>query len=95
MWCLVKLAVVCFLVHLPLPAGRDDDTSGPKPCVRFDTPRLVYMEYSDKYEILRLDSLVEVRLHLLLTADQIMRKKTPESVGFVHGDQERQDPLLI
>ncbi|KAF2559078.1 hypothetical protein F2Q68_00017591 [Brassica cretica] len=36
---------------------RDDDASGPKPCVMFDTPGLVYLEYSnvvaDKYENLR------------------------------------------
>ncbi|KAL0725430.1 hypothetical protein Bca4012_040029 [Brassica carinata] len=69
---------------------RDDDASGPKPCVTFDTPGLVYLEYSDmvadKYESLRLDSLVEARLDLQLTADQIMRKNVPESVGFVPGD---------
>ncbi|XP_033145804.1 F-box protein At3g59150 isoform X2 [Brassica rapa] len=69
---------------------RDDDTSGPKRCVTFDTPALVYLEYSDvvadKYENLSLDSLVEVRLDLLLTAGQIMRKKAPDNVGFVPGD---------
>ncbi|KAG2325502.1 hypothetical protein Bca4012_040028 [Brassica carinata] len=69
---------------------RDDDTSGPKPCVTFDTPGLVYLEYSDvvadKYENLRLDSLVEARLDLLLTGDQILRKNAPDNVGFVPGD---------
>ncbi|XP_048634281.1 F-box protein At3g59150-like [Brassica napus] len=69
---------------------RDDDTSGPKPCVTFDTPGLVCLEYSDvvadKYENLSLDSLVEVRLDLQLTADQIMRKNATDSVGFVPGD---------
>ncbi|KAG2287912.1 hypothetical protein Bca52824_047516 [Brassica carinata] len=69
---------------------RDDDTSGPKPCVKFDTPGLAYLEYSDvvaaKYENLRLDSLVEARLDLLLTAGQIMRKNAPDNVGFVPGD---------
>ncbi|KAJ0229632.1 hypothetical protein HA466_0314400 [Hirschfeldia incana] len=69
---------------------RDDDTSGPKRCVTFDTPGLVYLEYSDvvadKYENLRLDSLVEARLDLLLTGDQILRKNAADSVGFVPGD---------
>ncbi|KAF8098129.1 hypothetical protein N665_0273s0029 [Sinapis alba] len=69
---------------------RDDDTSGPKRCVTFDTPGLVHLEYSDvvadKYENLRLESLVEARLDLLLTADQIMRKNAPDNVGFVPGD---------
>ncbi|KAJ4905395.1 hypothetical protein Rs2_19346 [Raphanus sativus] len=62
----------------------DDDASGPKPCVTFDTPGLVYLEYSDvvEYENIRLDSLVEVRLDLQLTRDQILRKNVPESVGF-------------
>ncbi|KAG2305972.1 hypothetical protein Bca4012_084811 [Brassica carinata] len=70
---------------------RDDDSSSPKPCVTFDTPGLVYLEYSDvvadKYENLRLDSLVEVRLDLQLTGDQILRKNAAkDSVGYVPGD---------
>ncbi|CAF1934041.1 BnaC05g37080D [Brassica napus] len=69
---------------------RDDDASGSKPCVMFDTPGLVYLEYSnvvaDKYENLRLDSLVDVRLDLQLTGDQILRKNATDGVGFVPGD---------
>ncbi|XP_018461496.1 F-box protein At3g59150-like [Raphanus sativus] len=68
----------------------DDDAFGPKPCVMFDTPGLVYLEYSDvvadKYENLRLDSLVEARLDLLLTEDQITRRDGPDNVGFVPVD---------
>ncbi|CAA7016709.1 unnamed protein product [Microthlaspi erraticum] len=68
----------------------DGDASAPKRCVSFDTPGLVCLEYSDmvadKYEKLKLDSLVEARLDLLLNANQIMRKNAPESVGFVPGD---------
>ncbi|KAG7561410.1 FBD domain [Arabidopsis thaliana x Arabidopsis arenosa] len=66
----------------------DDDSSAPKPCVSFDTPSLVYLDYSDmvadKYEDLKFDSLVEARLDLHLTAYQIMRK--PNNIGFVSGD---------
>ncbi|EFH52750.1 predicted protein [Arabidopsis lyrata subsp. lyrata] len=62
----------------------DDDSSAPKPCVSFDTPSLVYLDYSDmvadKYENLKFDSLVEARLDLHLTAYQIMRK--PNNIGF-------------
>ncbi|KAL0742891.1 hypothetical protein Bca4012_084404 [Brassica carinata] len=61
-----------------------DDTSGPKRCVTFDTPGLVYLEYSDvvpdKFENLRFDSLVEARLDLQLN------KNVRESVGFVPGN---------
>ncbi|KAF3588962.1 hypothetical protein F2Q69_00031490 [Brassica cretica] len=68
----------------------DDDASGPKPCVTFDTPGLVYLEYcnvvADKYENLRLDSLVGVRLDLQLTGDQILRKNATDGVGFVPSD---------
>ncbi|VVB14794.1 unnamed protein product [Arabis nemorensis] len=68
----------------------DGDSYGPKPCVSFDTPSLVYLDYSDmvadKYENLHLDSLVEVRLDLLLTANQIMRKNAPYNIPFVPGD---------
>lgn len=67
---------------------RDVDCSAPKLCVSFDFPSLVYLEYSDvvanKYENLKLDSLVEVRLDLHITASQIMRK--PNGFGFVPGD---------
>ncbi|XP_006290894.2 F-box protein At3g59150 [Capsella rubella] len=66
----------------------DDDCSAPKPCVSFDSPSLVYLEYSDmvadKYENLKLDSLVEARIDLHMTAFQIMRK--PNHIGFVSGD---------
>ncbi|AEE79883.2 F-box protein [Arabidopsis thaliana] len=66
----------------------DDDSSAPKPCVSFDTPSLVYLDYSDmvadKYENLKFDSLVEARLDLHLTAFQIMRK--PNNIGIVSGD---------
>ncbi|KAL1189744.1 F-box protein [Cardamine amara subsp. amara] len=66
----------------------DVDCCDPKPCVSFDSPSLVYLEYSDvvadKYENLMLDSLVEARIDLHLNADQIMRK--PKGIGFVPGD---------
>lgn len=66
----------------------DDDCSAPKSCVSFDSPSLVYLEYSDmvadKYEILKLDSLVEARIDIHMTAFQIMRK--PNNIGFVSGD---------
>ncbi|CAH2063581.1 unnamed protein product, partial [Thlaspi arvense] len=69
---------------------RDDETSAPKTSVSFDTRSLVYLDYSDvvadKYEDLHLDSLVEVRLDLLLTANQIMRKTAPDNIGFLPGD---------
>ncbi|XP_024012987.1 F-box protein At3g59150 [Eutrema salsugineum] len=69
---------------------RDDDSSVPKTCVSFDTRTLVYLDYSDvvadKYENLHLDSLVEARLDLQLTAKQIMRISAPDNVGFVPGD---------
>ncbi|XP_019082937.1 PREDICTED: F-box protein At3g59150-like isoform X2 [Camelina sativa] len=67
---------------------RDSDCCAPKPCVSFDTPSLVYLEYTDvvadKYENLKLDSLVEAKIDFNLTAFQIMRK--PNSSGFVSGD---------
>uniref|UniRef100_A0A1J3IPY2 F-box protein n=1 Tax=Noccaea caerulescens TaxID=107243 RepID=A0A1J3IPY2_NOCCA len=69
---------------------NEGDAPAPKRCVSFDTPGLVYLEYSDmvadKYEKLKLDSLVEARLDLLLNANQIMRKNVPDSIGFVPGD---------
>ncbi|XP_010469362.1 PREDICTED: F-box protein At3g59150-like [Camelina sativa] len=67
---------------------RDSDFCAPKPCVSFDCPSLVYLEYTDvvadKYENLKLDSLVEAKIDFQLTASQIMRK--PNSIGFVSGD---------
>ncbi|KFK35152.1 hypothetical protein AALP_AA5G245200 [Arabis alpina] len=70
-------------------AYRSDGDSScvPKRCVSFDTPGLVYLDYSDmvadKYENLRLDSLVEVRLDLRLTANQIMHKNALDHTEFV------------
>ncbi|XP_019101668.1 PREDICTED: F-box protein At3g59150-like isoform X1 [Camelina sativa] len=68
---------------------RDDtDCCAPKPCVSFDTPSLVYLEYTDvvadKYDNLKLDSLVEAKIDFQLTPFQVMRK--PNNIGFVPGN---------
>ncbi|XP_023634418.1 F-box/LRR-repeat protein At5g38396 [Capsella rubella] len=49
----------------------------------FDTPSLVYFCYSDyvakDYPVVNMDNLVEARISLLVTEDQIERARTPEN----------------
>lgn len=63
------------LRKLTLYAKGFEDFGGDPKCVSFDTPNLVYLDYSDyvaaDYPVVNLTNLVEARLNLLVKEDQI------------------------
>lgn len=63
------------LRKLTLYAKGFEDFGGDPKCVSFDTPNLVYLDYSDyvaaDYPVVNLTNLVEASLNLLVKEDQI------------------------
>ncbi|KAG7572370.1 F-box domain [Arabidopsis suecica] len=77
------------LKKLTIYASGFDDYLNPK-SISFDTPSLVYLEYSDfvaaDYPKVNLTNLVEARLNLMVTEDQVKLIRAPndEDDGFLH-----------
>lgn len=87
-FCTVSIKTLKRLTYL-----SEDTYENPK-SVSFDTPNLVYLEYSDaiagKYPKVNLSSLVEAHIGLRLTEDQNADANFSEDEYFPESDEEKQ-----